>query len=142
MRILNLYIYALKNYANFKGRACRIEAISFMLFYTFYKIMILLMLTAPTLLKRAGFSYGYGDSISNIIMGLFIIFIILFILHIIPALTVGARRLHDINLSGWLQLFLFIPYVNIIANFVFFVLFYFIKGSDSDNNFGPVSINY
>lgn len=142
MRILNLYIYALKNYANFKGRACRIEAISFMLFYTFYKIMILLMLTAPTLLKRAGFSYGYGDSIPNIIMGLFIIFIILFILHIIPALTVGARRLHDINLSGWLQLFLFIPYVNIIANFVFFVLFYFIKGSDSDNNFGPVSINY
>ena len=139
MRILNLYVYALKNYANFKGRACRMEAISFMLFYTLFKIIILLSLTLPTLIRRAGL---YNDFVPIFSIIFFVGSLIAFIAHIVPAWAVGARRLHDLNLSGWLQLFLFIPYVNIIANLVFLVLFYFIKGSDEENSFGSVSENY
>lgn len=138
-RVFSLYIYALKNYAKFEGRACRMEAISFMLFYTLFKIIILLSLTMPTLIRRLGL---YNDFVPIISVVLFVSSLIAFITHIIPSLAVGARRLHDLNLSGWLQLFLFIPYVNIIANLVFLVLFYFIKGSGEENSFGSVSENY
>lgn len=139
MRILNLYVYALKNYAKFEGRACRMEAISFMLFYTLLKIIIILSFITPSLIKRAGL---YNDFVPIISIVFFVGSLLAYITHIVPAWAVGARRLHDLNLSGWVQLFLFIPYVNIIANLVFFILFYFIKGSTEENNFGFVSENY
>ncbi len=33
---------------------------------------------------------------------------------LIPQLAVGARRLHDIGKSGWLQLLMLVPIVNLI----------------------------
>jgi len=68
----------LSQYATFSGRAVRSE------FWWFFLFQIIVMVVASFL----------GDVISGIVsLGL-----------LLPALAVGARRLHDIGRSGWWQL--------------------------------------
>jgi len=49
----------------------------------------------------------------------------------IPSLAVGARRLHDTNRSGWLQLLVLIP----IIGFIILIVFWCQK-SGPDNRYG------
>ena len=128
MRILNLYIYSLKNYAKFNGRACRIEAISFSLAILLLDIIGALSgLILPSI------------SVNPIFKKTCLLFMaIIGILHIIPWMAVYARRLHDLNKSGLWLILLGIPYVNIIL----LIVLLFIPGSNEANNYGPVSENY
>ena len=72
-----------KKYFEIKGRASRSEYWYFILFILLgYGAGILLGLIAPVLLW---------------LFGIFVLAIL------IPAITVAARRLHDINKSGWYQ---------------------------------------
>ena len=72
-----------KKYFDFKGRASRSEYWYFILFiFLGYGAGFLLMLITPVLAWLLG---------------------IFFIAIIIPAIAVTARRLHDINKSGWFQ---------------------------------------
>ena len=72
-----------KKYFDFKGRASRSEYWYFILFtFLGYGAGFLLGLIAPALLW---------------LLGIFVLAIL------IPAITVAARRLHDINKSGWYQ---------------------------------------
>ena len=72
-----------KKYFDFKGRASRSEYWYFILFtFLGYGAGFLLGLIAPVLLW---------------LLGIFVLAIL------IPAITVAARRLHDINKSGWYQ---------------------------------------
>ena len=72
-----------KKYFEIKGRASRSEYWYFILFILLgYGAGILLGLIAPVLLW---------------LLGIFVLAIL------IPAITVAARRLHDINKSGWYQ---------------------------------------
>lgn len=80
-------------YANFNGRASRPEFWWFILF-TF------LVACACTL-------------VSEVLAGVFQLGVLL------PSLAVGARRLHDTNRSGWLQLLGLIPVAGIIILIVF-----------------------
>lgn len=50
---------------------------------------------------------------------------------LIPALAVGARRLHDTNRSGWWQLLHFLPLIGSIILIVFFA-----QGPRDENRFG------
>jgi uncharacterized membrane protein YhaH (DUF805 family) len=43
------------------------------------------------------------------------------VLTFLPSFAVGARRLHDTNRSGWLQLLLLIPIIGWIVLIVFWV---------------------
>ena len=45
----------------------------------------------------------------------------------------GARRLNDVNLSGWLSLFSLIPLINLLFGLVLL----FIPGNDRTNRYGP-----
>ena len=73
-----------KNYASFSGRASRTE-------FWYFVIFIII-----------GYIIGFGlIFISYMLFWLLAIFMIAII---IPALAVTARRLHDINKTGWLQL--------------------------------------
>ena len=68
----------LSKYATFSGRASRPE------FWWFFLFQILISLAASML----------GDAVAGLVsLGL-----------LLPALAVGARRLHDIGKSGWWQL--------------------------------------
>ena len=128
MRILDLYIYSLKNYAKFNGRACRIEVISFSLAIVLLDIIGALSgLILPSVSTNPIFKKLY-----------LICLAIVGVLHIIPWFAVNVRRLHDLNKSGLWLILLAIPYVNIIL----LIALLFIPGSKERNNYGPVSENY
>ena len=78
-----------RNYFDFQGRAIRPE------FWWFFLFTILLSLGTAV----ADMSLGFGSDMMagpiNIIAGLG---------TLIPFLSVGARRLHDVGRSGWWQL--------------------------------------
>lgn len=71
----NWYLEALKNYANFTGRARRKEYWYFILINAV--ITAILTALSPTL---------------SILYGLF---------AFVPTISVGIRRLHDVNKTGW-----------------------------------------
>jgi len=81
---------AFKNYVNFKGRSTRAEYWWFFLF-TF-------TLSAITEAIDVFSSLGIMSTIFSLIV-------------FMPSLTVGVRRLHDINKSGWWILMWFVPIV-------------------------------
>lgn len=100
-------------YATFSGRAGRPEFWWFALFMFIVNIVLNILSMA-------------SETIGGILS-------ILFVLGtIIPSLAVGARRLHDIDRTGWWQLIGLIPLVGIIVLIVFWVL----KGTEGPNRFG------
>lgn len=78
----------LKNYVNFSGRARRKE------YWYFYLFQILIGLILGLSLGIMGVSEGGIDAISSLLSLFFFL----------PTLAVGARRLHDVNRSGWWML--------------------------------------
>ena len=74
-----------KKYSSFSGRASRSE------FWFFYLFILIGYLISLTLIMTISFNLFW-------LMGVFMLAMV------IPAFAVTARRLHDINKSGWLQL--------------------------------------
>lgn len=103
----------LKNYFNFEGRATRKE------FWT-YTIALMIVNLILSCIPKAG----------PIISGL------LSLALLCPSLGVGARRLHDINKSGWLQLIAFIPLVGAIILIVWWAK----EGNKEANQYGEVPV--
>lgn len=99
-------------YASIAGRASRSEYWYFGLFY---------------FLSYIGFMV-----VSAIIPFLAILYMVFIIGVIIPSITVGIRRLHDLNKSGWWYLIVFIPFIGAIIMIIWFVT----KGTDGSNDFG------
>lgn len=81
----------LSKYATFSGRAPRSE---FWWFYLFTALVDIIMAVIDGATDMGGALVALGH------LGL-----------LLPSLAVGARRLHDIDRSGWWQLILFIPLV-------------------------------
>jgi uncharacterized membrane protein YhaH (DUF805 family) len=52
---------------------------------------------------------------------------------LIPSITVGVRRLHDTDRSGWWMLIGLIPLIGGIVLLIFFCL----RGTEGSNRFGP-----
>lgn len=84
-------IKCLKNYANFSGRARRKE------YWYFYLFQIVLGLGIGVTLGIVGVSNDSMDVVSALLSLAFLL----------PTLAVGARRLHDVNRSGWWMLIAF-----------------------------------
>ena len=99
------------NYFNFKGRATRSEFWWFVFFCVIVDIAL-------------AFMGGFDDNPNLISHKLEVFFNIL---TFIPAFSVGARRLHDINRTGWLQLFYFVPVVGWI-----YLLYLFVQASENE----------
>jgi len=66
--------------------------------------------------------------------------IIIIPLYIFSYTSSHVRRLHDVNLSGWLTLLVFVPFVNLLL----FLYLLFAPGTEGPNKYGnPVnSYNY
>lgn len=99
-------------YADFSGRALRSE------FWWFFLFGILIQIIAVGL--------------STILPMLGILAAIFGIALFVPQLAVGARRLHDRNMSGWFQLLMIIPLLGIII----LIILWAMKGTDGENKFG------
>ena len=85
MGIQQAFVTCLKKYADFSGRATRSE-------YWWFVLCEVLIL-------------GIASPISDTLPGLFALALVL------PALAVGARRLHDTGRSGWWLLLMLVPFI-------------------------------
>ena len=112
---MNYFIYCLKNYFNFSGRATRSEFWYFMLFLFLFGIVIKLI----EVIMGMGI---YDSGILSLIYDLALL---------IPTLAVSTRRLHDTNRSGWWNLIMLVPIIGIIVLIVFYC-----QDSKEDNKYG------
>lgn len=120
--------FSLQNYANFSGRARRREWWSFWFLHNLPYI--------PFVIIFSIIGSASGDNISTwqaVILFLLAVFMILYSLAmIIPLTSLTARRLHDIGLSAWWLLAIFVP----CAGGIFMTVCALIPGNAIDNRFG------
>lgn len=105
-----------QNYANFSGRANRGE-------YWWWVLATMLIGFGLGIVDSAFFGFEANVSPLSSLWSL---------ATLIPSLAVGARRLHDIDKSGWWQLIWLIPIVGWILLIVWFAQ----RGEDRANRFG------
>jgi uncharacterized membrane protein YhaH (DUF805 family) len=55
---------------------------------------------------------------------------------LVPSIAVGARRLHDVNKSGWWQLLVIVP----VVGWIILLIWVIKKGDEGENRFGPTQI--
>jgi len=103
-----------EKYATFSGRASRSE-------YWYFILFLSLLVIVTSIIDATIFP-------GNELMPTYSIFSLL---TIIPSISTAARRLHDVDRSGWWQLL----YITIIGTIV--VLYWLIKKGDAgDNKYG------
>lgn len=102
------------NYVNFSGRAVRSE-------FWYWVLFCVILGTATAILDMAIFP---GNEISPLNS-------IASVVTLLPSLAVGARRLHDIDRTGWWQLIAFT-----IIGTVLLIYWYCQPGQPGDNRFG------
>ena len=115
---MNWYLEVLKKYAMFNGRARRKEYWMFFLF----NIIILFILGLVE-----GFAGIAPESGQGVLATLYMAAVLL------PSLAVGARRLHDIDRSGWWQVIASVPIIGAVVLLVFMVQ----DSQPGENQYGP-----
>jgi uncharacterized membrane protein YhaH (DUF805 family) len=103
---------AVKQYANFDGRAHRT---AFWMYVLFYLIFYVLAMALDGLVGTMIFSSIYSLAL------------------LLPSISVCTRRLHDTGRSGWWQLLLLIPLIGLIVIVIFTVQ----DSQPGDNQYGP-----
>jgi uncharacterized membrane protein YhaH (DUF805 family) len=100
------------NYVNFSSRAARSEYWYWVLFNVLAQVVT--------------------EIIDNVI-GIWLTTGIFSLAVLLPGIAVAARRLHDVDRTGWWLLLAFIPVVGLIVLLIWFCT----KGTDGSNRFGP-----
>lgn len=130
-----------EKYATFSGRASRSEYWWFALFY----VLVAFVLGTLFILFAGGMSMMGPGGNASAGMGIFGIIIsivaaVFFLGMLLPTIALSVRRYHDINLSGWWYLAVFlvslVPVLSLVGTVAFFVVG-LIKGTDGPNKFGP-----
>lgn len=104
----------LSRYADFKGRAARAEFWWFMLF----------LLLASAFVNQMTMSF-FGATSANVVSSIF------FLAMVVPTISVSARRLHDMNHTGWWQLLSFLGIGTLIL-----LIWFMLPGTKDANRFG------
>jgi len=113
---MNWYFAVLKKYAEFSGRAQRMEYWMFVLFNT------LILIALGIIEGAAGAGAGMGPLSLLYSLAVFL-----------PGIAVSVRRLHDTDRSGWWVLISLVPIIGLIAIIILMAL----DGTPGDNRFGP-----
>ena len=118
---------SLEDVIEYRGRSGIIESRYFFLF-NFIVLIIALSIDINLGFKREIIP-GFSTYLLTEIMRIILFF---------PNFSLGIRRLHDTNKSGWWVLLSF----TIIGIFPLFYWFYFVEGDDRPNKYGdkPISI--
>lgn len=108
---MNWYLEVMKKYVVFSGRARRKEYWMFLLFNFLIAFGI-------------GFFASFFGALAHVNLGFLSIIYTLAI--VVPSISVGVRRMHDTNRSGW---WLIVPLAGLV--------FLFFNGNPNKNDFGP-----
>ncbi len=117
-------------YIDFQGRSRRSEYWWVALF-TFLVAFVLMLLAS--VLGGLDPSTGETGPLYFVFAGLLGLF---YLATLIPSVALMIRRLHDVNLSGWLVLLCFVPIVNILAALGLLIVC-FVPGTAGPNKYGP-----
>ena len=109
-----------QKYADFSGRASRSE-------FWFFGLFLFLVGAVSGIIDIMILNYHPDD--------LGPMYLIVSVITTIPAIAVTARRLHDVNQSGWWQLIVFT-----IIGIPVLLYWYIIKGTDGSNEYGEDSL--
>jgi uncharacterized membrane protein YhaH (DUF805 family) len=115
-----------KNYFQFYGRARRAEYWG----YTLFLVLSLVVLFVVDALISAFF---FNNSASGDPAFWPILTVLFYLFNIIPSIAITVRRLHDQDMTGWLYLINFIPY---IGGIIIFILMFF-DSRPNPNKHGP-----
>ena len=120
---MKYFLLALKNWNKFSGRSNRPEFWYFVFYYTIFYIIL-------GIIDSIFLGWQPSDPSSIGILGTIFNLIVL-----IPSLSITARRLHDINKSGWNLLWMLIP----IFGALYIIILNILKSTDGDNKYGSPS---
>ncbi|MDP9885901.1 uncharacterized membrane protein YhaH (DUF805 family) [Sinomonas atrocyanea] len=113
-----------KKYATFSGRASRAEYWWWALVGAVVGIVLNIIISAGMVASTSTYS-GYAYSAPTLgpvsIIGV-ILAVVWGLAIIVPTLALAVRRLHDVNMSGWMVLIGLVPFVGGIALLVFMLL--------------------
>lgn len=117
---MNYYLEAFRKYAEFSGRARRSEY----WFFTLFNVLITLVLAllGANLVRLLGLN-------ANGSLGLAYLYLLV---SLLPTVAVSVRRLHDIGLSGWWYLIVFVPLGGLVLTILAIV-----DSQAGANRFGP-----
>lgn len=112
---LHYFNQAIARFARFTGRASRAE-------YWYFFLAVLLVNVVLTLLAHLFSESVLGDLI-EVLSSVFLLFVL------IPSISIGVRRLHDVSKSGWWYLLLLIPLIGPLV-----LLYWAIQPGDAHSN--------
>jgi len=117
MAIKEAISYCFRNYVGFKGRAARSE-------YWYWTLFVYLLLIVAWLIDMTVFGFNTtGVNPMTVLASL---------ATLLPTLAVSARRLHDIDRSGWLALLIFT-----VIGYIVLIYWACMRGTVGANRFGP-----
>lgn len=106
------YLKVLRQYADFTGRARRMEYWMFALI-NFIIVLVLNVLDGALRIGVLGLLYSLAV--------------------LLPSLAVSVRRLHDIGRTGWWLLLVLIP----VIGWIVLIVFHALEGDREPNAYGP-----
>lgn len=129
MQPVNALKAAFQNYVNFKDRTSRGGFWWYVLAYLI--VAIILGFVDSALFGGGSAEISAGDGVAvNYSSGPLVSLWML--VNIIPSIAISARRMHDTNRTGWLQLLGLIP----LLGWIFLIYVYVQKGNVGENRFG------
>lgn len=131
---MDLMFQPLRKYADFTGRARRME------FWLFWLFLIGIQIVFSVLIGMvAGPTAAVADPtdpfavLNGPASALYGVFGLVMLGLLIPSLAVAMRRLHDTNRTGWWLLLGLIPFLGALVLLIFYVL----DGTPGPNKYGP-----
>lgn len=112
---LRYFNQAISRYARFSGRASRAQ-------YWYFFLAVLLLNVALALLELVFSESVLGDLV-ELLSSVFLLFVL------IPSVSIGVRRLHDVNRSGWWYLLILVPLIGPLV-----LLYWAIQAGDAGSN--------
>ncbi len=136
--MLNWMMMPLRRYAEFSGRSRRMEYWSFSLGVGLVMLLLLVPVFMVGGLERFASNpdagMGMGALLPLSLVGL------LGLAILIPSIAVTVRRLHDLNLTGWIYLGViilsYVPFLGILVSIGFLVAMFW-PGNVGANKYGP-----
>jgi uncharacterized membrane protein YhaH (DUF805 family) len=94
-KMFDYYVMAMKRYFQFQGRSRRSE------YWYFYLLVLIANILGAVIDNATGLADAQGNGPIGSVISL---------VHLVPSISAGVRRMHDINKSGW---WLLVPFYNI-----------------------------